>query len=621
MRAIRIPSVLLTVFALFVHAASAQSGFYLKSGDRVVFYGDSITDQRLYTTFVETFVRTRFPGLNVSFVHSGWGGDRVTGGGGGPIDLRLRRDVAAYKPTVVTIMLGMNDGRYRPFDQGVFDWYKTGYELMLKDLKSVAPEARITLIRPSPYDEVTRPAISGGGYNTVMVKFGDLLQQMASQQGMQVADLNGPVVRMLEEAKSSNAEVAARIIPDRVHPGPAGHLIMAAALLESWGAPGLVSNVEIDARVGKVVSSDNTTVSGLTAADGLSWTQTDRSLPMPVNLDDATMALAVKSGGFLEKMDRETLKVGGLQTGYYALRIDGSQVAVFTAEQLGTGLNLTGWPTPMMKQANEVHSLTLKRSGIHNTRWRTIQVPLADDHLAGAQAAMDALDTLDTELDAKQRAAAAPLARHYELVPVTADESHVPPGFTPIFNGKDTTGWHVSRTNHHGTSPDWHVENGVLVGMQQPVGKGGIILTDKKYKNFEVYLELNPDWGCDGGLFLRSSEQGEAYQVMIDYREGGTLGGVYGERLKDVSGSSVVDWEKYYRRGEWNAIRARVTGDIPHIQVWMNGTRVTDWPDVTNHAAGGALDGMIAVQVHGGTEIWKAGGKQRFRNIAIKELP
>src|SRR5512139_204802 len=98
---------------LLACAAFAQQPFHLKSGDRVVFYGDSITDQRLYTTFVETFVRTRYPELDVAFVHSGWGGDRVTGGGGGPVHLRLDRDIAPYQPTVVTIMLGMNDGRYR----------------------------------------------------------------------------------------------------------------------------------------------------------------------------------------------------------------------------------------------------------------------------------------------------------------------------------------------------------------------------------------------------------------------------------------------------------------------------------------------------------------------------
>src|SRR5262249_29828268 len=60
--------------------------------------------------------------------------------------------------------------------------------------------------------------------------------------------------------------------------------------------------------------------------------------------------------------------------------------------------------------------------------------------------------------------------------------SKVPAGFTPIFNGKDLTGWHVSKTNHHGTTPDYHVQQGLIVGTQNPRGKGGILLTDKKYK-------------------------------------------------------------------------------------------------------------------------------------------
>src|SRR5438270_8532360 len=113
----------LLLVSLMAVSAWAEDSFYLKSGDRVVFYGDSITDQRLYTTFVETFVVTRFPTLDVTFTHSGWGGDRVGGGGGGPVDLRLQRDVFPYHPTVVTIMLGMNDGSYRPFDQTLFDTF------------------------------------------------------------------------------------------------------------------------------------------------------------------------------------------------------------------------------------------------------------------------------------------------------------------------------------------------------------------------------------------------------------------------------------------------------------------------------------------------------------------
>src|SRR5689334_16272519 len=94
--------------------------------------------------------------------------------------------------------------------------------------------------------------------------------------------------------------------------------------------------------------------------------------------------------------------------------------------------------------------------------------------------------------------------------------AQIPAGFTNISAGPDLKGWHVSQVNHHGNTP-WKVENGVLLATQDKKDNGGIVLTDKKYKNFEVYLELNPDFGCDGGLFLRASEKGEAYQVMLDY--------------------------------------------------------------------------------------------------------
>ena len=205
----------------------------------------------------------------------------------------------------------------------------------------------------------------------------------------------------------------------------------------------------------------------------------------------------------------------------------------------------------------------------------------------------------------------------------------IPAGFKPIFNGRDLKGWHISQVNHHGNTKAWTVKDGVLMGTQEPANNGGILLTDRKYRNFEVSLELNPDWGCDGGLFLRSSEKGEAYQVMLDYLEGGMIGGIYGEKLEGVGRDTgkgnkyARDWQKYWKKGEWNHLRARIEGDIPHIQVWLNGTQIVDWTDEANHAAGGATEGMIAVQVHFSnekTKRWVPGGYHRFRNIAVKEL-
>ena len=204
----------------------------------------------------------------------------------------------------------------------------------------------------------------------------------------------------------------------------------------------------------------------------------------------------------------------------------------------------------------------------------------------------------------------------------------VPAGFTPIFDGKDLAGWHVSQTNHHGNSKGWTVKDGVLFATQDRPGNGGILLTDRKYRDFEVSLEVNPDWGCDGGLFLRSNEAGDAYQVMIDYLPGGSVGGVYGEgleELKDGKGQLVnPDWQKHWKKDDWNLLRARIEGDVPHIRVWLNEVPLVDWTDTANHSKDGATEGMIALQMHFSNEKtprWKPGGFHRFRNIAVKELP
>src|SRR6266699_973964 len=386
--------------------------FALKDGDRVVFYGDSITDQRLYTTFTETYVITRFPKLDVSFVHSGWGGDRVTGGGGGPIDLRLRRDVFAYKPTMLTIMLGMNDGSYRAFDEKIFDAYAKGYQNIIDSVKETLPGLRITVIQPSPFDDVTQAPRFEGGYNAVLVRYSQFVKELAEREKLSVADLNSPVVAALDRAKATDAELAKKIIPDRVHPGPGGHLLMAAELLKSWHAPALVSAVEIDASVKNVADAKKTRVSELKGGDAISWTQLDEALPMPVDLTDPVVALAVKSSDFLQALNQQTLKLTGLSGANFDLKIDGDEIGPFTREQLAEGINLATLPTPMVKQAAEVHKLTLQHNNAHFQRWRQIQVPLAENKSANVQKAvkdlMDALDEEEAGVVKQPRAAAQP---------------------------------------------------------------------------------------------------------------------------------------------------------------------------------------------------------------------
>lgn len=397
-----------------------QTDFSLRDGDTVVFYGDSITDQRMYTVVAETFALTRFPGRKIRFVHSGWGGDRVTGGGGGPIEDRLKRDVDVYKPTVMTIMLGMNDGRYRAYDPEIFKTYADGYVRILDLVKAANPNARLTLIQPSPYDDVTRAPMFEGGYNEVLLRYSAFVKDLASRNGQGTADLNTGVVNMLRRANTTDAATAKLILPDRVHPGWAGHLVMGVELLKAWNAPSLVTAVELDLAAKKVLDQKNTVVAGLRLDGGTySWTQADQALPMPLPDKGPATQLAVKSSDFWEALNAQPLKLTGLDAGKrWALRINGVKAGEFTGAELAAGVNLARMDTPMMQQAEQVHALTVKRTNVHQMRWRQLQLPFEKDGYPRMASILQQLDALDEDIAARQRSTARPGAFFYEVSPV-----------------------------------------------------------------------------------------------------------------------------------------------------------------------------------------------------------
>lgn len=233
----------------------------------------------------------------------------------------------------------------------------------------------------------------------------------------------------------------------------------------------------------------------------------------------------------------------------------------------------------------------------------------------------------------------------YRKVTVDTPDQKVPEGFTPIFNGRDLSGWHVSKEARHGITPDFHVLHGMILGTQHPIGGGGLLLTDKKYRNFELYFEAKPDWGCDSGIFFRTTETGVAYQITMDYLPGGSMGRMIGEGGIQVGAGgrgrgaaapgapaptpppppatpseSNDPGMKAWKPFDWNTVRIRVEGDIPHATVWINGVQVSDATDTANHALDGMIEGPIALQVHGGPVRWQPGNFWRWRNIGIREL-
>jgi hypothetical protein len=239
-----------------------------------------------------------------------------------------------------------------------------------------------------------------------------------------------------------------------------------------------------------------------------------------------------------------------------------------------------------------------------------------------------------------------------------------------LFDGKTLAGWHKNPERiGHGTGGHWFVEDGAIQGEQDPPGSGngGILLTDRQFKNFELKIDIKPDWGVCSGLFIRGNDQGQCIQMMVDYHDSGNVGHLYGEgtggfntRPFDINGiyegegdnrklvgiktnkhvtpdsvgliSSCTPeaWVQAWNVNDWNSVRVLVSGDDPHITTFINGVKVNEFDGATttngSYNAGREQSmktinkpGSIAVQVHGGGG-WPKGARCAWKNIRIREL-
>lgn len=216
-------------------------------------------------------------------------------------------------------------------------------------------------------------------------------------------------------------------------------------------------------------------------------------------------------------------------------------------------------------------------------------------------------------------------------------------GYTVIFNGRDLTGWHrsadgpESSRSGHRSAGRWLVRNGAVWGSQDPVGNGGLLLTNREYGDLELVLEMRNDFGPGSGILLRSDEEGRGYEIPVDYHEDGTLMGVvrrtpdttghvrsftFGPTPIDVEPVDTFDlpveadrWRYLWRHGEWNRLRVRITGDPPTITTWVNGIRVLEWTDSGRRLA---PEGHVGLQVEGEGSFENQ--YVRYRRIRVRRL-
>jgi lysophospholipase L1-like esterase len=357
----------------------------LKDGDTVVFLGDSITHQCLYTQYVEDYYYTRFPSLHIHFHNAGVGGDRAADA----LD-RFDEDVASYKPKYVTILLGMNDGSYRDFDKEIFDTYRQGMSTLLDRLASIGAVA--VPITPTMHD-ARAARLRGKGaeprdtyYNGVLALYGAWLRETAQVRGLGFVDMYGPLNQLTLTERKKDANFT--LIKDAVHPGEPGQVVMATAIISDVCPRTSVSAITIQEKAGKLAATvANGKITDFQCDDnGVRFTCTANSLPWALP-PEAMPGYDLLHAGHHYSM--EALTARNLKPGKYQLKIDGQSIGTWADTQLAFRLELeANDKTPQYQQALRVALLNQERNqkAMHPLRDLWLQLKIKRRQIAQQEA-------------------------------------------------------------------------------------------------------------------------------------------------------------------------------------------------------------------------------------------
>ncbi len=353
----------LTLFAGPSRAEDLKSplrNLELADGDCVVFLGDSITHQCLYTQYVEDYYYTRFPHLRIKFHNAGVGGARARDA----LD-RFDRDVAAYKPKYVTVLLGMNDGSYQPYNENTFQTYHKDMRELVARIRETG--AKPVLMTPTMFDSraarIRDPKADAGKlefYNSTLAYYGAWLREIAVENSDGFVDMYSLLNNLTLAARKSSPNFT--MIKDAVHPDPPGQLVMAYALLNGLDSPAVVADIKIGLGLPQpAAEAKGGELSDLkTPGAAVEFTWTAAALPLVVPAEAESGARMLYLG---HALSRESLTVTGLTEPAYELKIDHDPVGVYTAAHLARGVELEENPhTPQYKQAVEVARLNKQRN-------------------------------------------------------------------------------------------------------------------------------------------------------------------------------------------------------------------------------------------------------------------
>jgi lysophospholipase L1-like esterase len=325
------------VFAKFQPLkAPATKGLIIKTGDRLAICGDSITEQKKYGRIIETYLTACVPDLKVTVRQYGWSGETAEG-----FLSRMENDCLRFKPTLATTCYGMNDYKYRPYDEANANWYRDRYTSVVKRFK--AADVRVVLGSPGCVGKVASWVKSASGtleeHNLNLCALRNIGIEIADKEEVRFADVFWPMFTASHIAKQKYGPTYQLSGSDGVHPEWAGQLVMAYAFLKAMGLDGNLGTITVDLATEKAIATKGHVVDSF-ASNVVVMT----SSRYPFCASGATNSHdSIRSGmslvPFNQELNRLRLVVKGTTAANYTVTW-GADSRAYTSTQLAQGVNL-----------------------------------------------------------------------------------------------------------------------------------------------------------------------------------------------------------------------------------------------------------------------------------------
>jgi lysophospholipase L1-like esterase len=314
-------------------AATAEP--LLRRGDFVAIAGDSITEQRLYSVFIEDYLLMCQPQADLRASQFGWKGETSAEFAG-----RLANDVLRFRPNVVTTCFGMNNGTFGPTKPEDAQSYREAQRSIIKQMKKAGVRV---IVAGSPGALDLERAFGGDRprailYNRALARLRDIAREVAQEQGVLFADLHDPMIEFIGKAKARYGKDY-WLCGDGGHPDRSGHLVMAYVFLKALGCDGNLGTITLDLAADTAAATDGHKV--ISCAQGRVEIESCR-YPFCFYGDPArfeTTRGVPQVISFNEELNRFRLVVNGLNQAKAKVTWGGSS-RDFSATRLAQGINL-----------------------------------------------------------------------------------------------------------------------------------------------------------------------------------------------------------------------------------------------------------------------------------------